>query len=252
MVIFFSGTGNSRFAASLLADKLGDELVDALEPIRSKQPAEYHSERPWIFVAPTYAWQLPRVFEAFIRNGMFTGSRKVYFVMTCGSEIGGPDKVLHELCRVKGMEFRGVLEVVMPENYIAMFSAPTAEEAAPMVEKARPVLEKAVDRILADAPFDPRTLNLTDKLKSGFLNEGFYSMFVKAKHFYTTADCNGCGLCEKLCPLNNIEIKGNIPLWGEDCTHCMSCICRCPREAIEYGRKSKGKPRYQCPEYRGK
>ena len=27
-------------------------------------------------------------------------------------------------------------------------------------------------------------------------------------------------------------------------THCMACICYCPKEAIEYGKKSKGKPRY--------
>ena len=25
---------------------------------------------------------------------------------------------------------------------------------------------------------------------------------------------------------------------------CMACICYCPKEAIEYGKKSKGKPRY--------
>ena len=25
---------------------------------------------------------------------------------------------------------------------------------------------------------------------------------------------------------------------------CMACICYCPKEAIEYGKKSRGKPRY--------
>ena len=33
-------------------------------------------------------------------------------------------------------------------------------------------------------------------------------------------------------------------VWGSDCTHCMACICDCPAEAIEYGKKSVGKPRY--------
>lgn len=28
-----------------------------------------------------------------------------------------------------------------------------------------------------------------------------------------------------------------------------NCICGCPTAAIEYGKASKGKPRYQCPEY---
>ena len=36
----------------------------------------------------------------------------------------------------------------------------------------------------------------------------------------------------------------HISVWGKNCTHCMACICYCPKEAIEYGKKSKGKPRY--------
>ncbi len=35
---------------------------------------------------------------------------------------------------------------------------------------------------------------------------------------------------------------------GDACTHCMACICGCPAEAIEYGSRSRGKARYQCPE----
>ena len=66
-----------------------------------------------------------------------------------------------------------------------------------------------------------------------------------------TERCNGCGACEKACPMNNIVMEEKQPLWGKDCTHCMACICGCPKEAIEYGRKSKGKPRYQCPKYEG-
>ena len=34
------------------------------------------------------------------------------------------------------------------------------------------------------------------------------------------------------------------PVWDKNCTHCMACICYCPVEAIEYGKKSVGKPRY--------
>jgi epoxyqueuosine reductase QueG len=44
--------------------------------------------------------------------------------------------------------------------------------------------------------------------------------------------------------LNNIRLENGKPVWGKNCTHCMACICYCPKEAIEYGKKSKGKPRY--------
>ena len=57
--------------------------------------------------------------------------------------------------------------------------------------------------------------------------------------------CIGCGKCEKLCPMNNITLPNGRPVWGDNCTQCMACICYCPTEAIEYGKKSLGKPRYR-------
>lgn len=54
--------------------------------------------------------------------------------------------------------------------------------------------------------------------------------------------CVGCGLCERVCPLGNIALEGGKPAWRGTCTHCMACICRCPAEAIEYGKHSEGLP----------
>ena len=64
-----------------------------------------------------------------------------------------------------------------------------------------------------------------------------------------TDACVSCGKCAAVCPLGNIAMVARKPRWGGDCTHCMACICGCPAEAIEYGKKSLGKPRYQCPHY---
>ena len=60
--------------------------------------------------------------------------------------------------------------------------------------------------------------------------------------------CIGCGKCEKLCPLNNITLQNARPVWGSNCTQCMACICYCPTRALEYGKKSVGKPRYHFEE----
>ena len=68
--------------------------------------------------------------------------------------------------------------------------------------------------------------------------------------FRSTSACVGCGKCAAVCVENNIRLRDGRPVWGDRCTHCMACICGCPAGAIEYGRASRGKPRYQCPEYR--
>ena len=44
MVIYFSGTGNSRYAAKLIAHELGDELVDAAMEQDNEEMAEALAE----------------------------------------------------------------------------------------------------------------------------------------------------------------------------------------------------------------
>ena len=249
MVVYFSGTGNSRYCAQMLAAKLGDELVDAAGFIKHGIAAELISGKPWVFVSPTYAWQMPRVFADFIRTGNFDGSEEAYFVLTCGGEIGNAARSIEALCKEKELRCMGVLEVPMPENYVAMFSVPDEETCRKMIAAAHPVLERAVEQIRAGQPFPAKKVNGLDKLKSGPINKGFYAGYVKAKKFYATDACVGCGKCAEGCVLNNIILESGKPVWGDKCTHCMACICGCPTQAIEYGKVSVGKTRYQCPEY---
>ena len=58
-----------------------------------------------------------------------------------------------------------------------------------------------------------------------------------------------CGICAKVCPLNNITMVDGKPVWGNDCIHWSACINRCPKLAIEYGKKTQGKNRYVAKKY---
>ena len=247
MIIYFSGTGNSRFAAEYLAKQLQDELLDAGRRMKAGEKDSFHSDRPWVFVAPVYAWRMANVLAEHIRSTQLTGSRETYFVLTCGGDIGNAGHYAAQLCEEKGLHYKGVLEVVMPENYIAMFNAPGEEEARAIVTKAKPILEQAAQLIRQGKPLPEPKVGLLDRLKSGPVNKGFYKFYVKADAFFATDACTGCGVCTEACPLNNIRLCGGKPVWDKNCTHCMACICGCPTEAIEYGKRSRGKPRYLCP-----
>ena len=249
MVIYFSGTGNSRYCAQFLAHQLGDKLLDAGHDIRHQIAADLISGKPWVFVSPTYAWQLPRIFEQFIRSGSFAGSTDAWFVMTCGDDIGNAAAYIEPLCKEKGLNFRGVVPVVMPENYIARYDVPDEKESAEIISKAWPVLREAVSFIRMNEDFPEVPVNLEGKAKSSTVNTFFYRTIVKDKDFFTSEKCISCGKCAEGCVMNNIRLENGRPVWGGNCTHCMACICGCPQEAIENGKKSRGQPRYQCPEY---
>ena len=244
MVVYYSGTGNSAHCARIIASALGDSCTPAFEYIRNGVAAELSSARPWVFVSPTYGWQLPRVFAGFIRSAALAGSREAYFVMTCGSEIGAAERGLRELCAEKSLDFRGVLEMVMPENYIALFSAPGPEEAARIVSRSKPVLDAGIDLIRRGEPFPATRPGALDRLKSGIVNRVFYRFIIKDGPFTATDRCISCGKCAEVCPLGNIELRDGRPVWQGRCTHCMACICRCPAGAIEYGRSTRHKNRY--------
>ena len=250
MIVYFSGTGNSRWCADLLADHLQDETLDSFGYIRNGIAADLISGKPWVFVCPTYAWKIPRIFEQFIRSGNFMGEQEAYFVLTCGAGVGGAGAFLEELCQSVGLRYMGILEVVLPENYIAMFPVPDETKSRKIFEKARPVLLEGVYHIKQKQPFPGKKPSAVGRLQSKLINDVFYSRFIKADPFTVSDKCIGCGKCVDACVLGNVALQDGKPVWGQNCTHCMACICGCPVEAIEYGRMSKGKRRYQAPSYK--
>ena len=244
MILYFSGTGNSNYVAKRIADALGDALVNLNDRIKASDTSSVETGERVIIVTPTYAWRIPRVVHDWLRKTELRGAKQAWFVMTCGSEIGNADKYNCDLCVEKGLVCMGTAQIVMPENYIAMFSAPQADEARQIVAKAEPSIDRAIAAIQRNQPFAPTRNNLYDRFMSGPVNPIFYKCFVKANAFTASSACIGCSQCAKLCPMNNVTLKDGKPVWGRNCTHCMACICYCPVSAIEYGNKSVGQPRY--------
>ena len=244
MILYFSGTGNSRYIAQRIAEALGDELLSMNDRIKAGDTSSVTSDKRLIIVTPTYAWRIPRIVQDHLAETDFPCGAQAWFVMTCGSEIGNAAKYNRALCQEKQLTYMGTAQITMPENYIAMFNAPQAEEARQIVARAEPDIDRAILAIAANQAFPPPRNNFYDRFMSGPVNPIFYSFFVKANAFAAGDACTGCGQCARLCPMNNIAIQNRKPVWGGDCTHCMACICHCPAKAIEYGKKSLGKPRY--------
>ncbi|MDB8792618.1 EFR1 family ferrodoxin [Romboutsia sp. 1001216sp1] len=86
--------------------------------------------------------------------------------------------------------------------------------------------------------------SLGGTIKSGITNIAFYKIFVHAKGFHYTDKFICCGKCVELCSLNNINLNNQKPVWKNNCTHCMACICGCSTEAIEYKNSTQNKERY--------
>lgn len=207
MVLYFTGTGNSRYLARRIAEGLEMPLYDLNACIKAGNTAPVQTGRDVVLVTPTYAWRIPRVVSEWLGKTELTGAERIWFVMDCGSEIGNAAGYNRQLAAQKQLQYMGTAQIIMPENYIAMFNAPQKEQAKSIVEQAEPELQKVLTQLKAGQQFPAPRENLYDRFMSGPVNPVFYRFFVKADAFRTTEACIGCGKCVELCPLNNIHLE---------------------------------------------
>ena len=147
MILYFSGTGNSKYVAQRIADALGDTLFNMNDRIKARDSSPIETGERIVFVTPTYAWRIPRIVQDWLLKTDLIGAKRAWFVMTCGSEIGNANKYNQALCETKHLAYMGTAGIVMPENYIAMFNAPQPDEARKIVVNAEPSIECAIAAI---------------------------------------------------------------------------------------------------------
>lgn len=244
MIFYFSGTGNSQLTAELLVEVMQDEVVSINHYMKTKKKAKFHLERPLVFVAPTYAWRIPKLVEQWILKTDFSGSRDIYFVLTCGDSCGNAAAHAKKLCLKKGLQFCGLAPVIMPENYLAMFPTPGDAKCREIVEAARPKILEIAEQIRSGQRLEELQRSVTGRVESGPVNWLFYAFAVTDKGFKVSNKCISCGACAKRCVLNDIDMVNGKPVWKGNCTHCMACIAGCPMEAIDYKAKSIGQHRH--------
>lgn len=247
MVLYFSGTGNSKYIATRIWDSIGGTIISVNDYLKSNKTLEQTEKEALVFVLPTYAWRIPKVVEKWIKESSFIENSPVYFIMNCGGQIADTEKYIIKLCKEKNFDYKGCMEIVMPENYLAMFSTPTKEQGKKIIARAEPIIDLCIKTITEGKAFEPTKATITEKAMSSIVNPLFYTFGVVPGKFKVNNNCISCGKCVKECPLNNIELKDGKPRWHNNCTHCMACITLCPTEAISYGKKSNSRPKYRCP-----
>lgn len=107
MILYFTGTGNSRYIANRIAAATGDTVTDIGARIKAGDTSAVVTDGKAVFVTPTYAWRIPKIVENWIRAVDFDGAEKAWFVMDCGGEIGNAAKYNRRLCADKGIAYMG-------------------------------------------------------------------------------------------------------------------------------------------------
>ena len=103
MVLYYSATGNTEFMAKQIAKRLGDETLDLLERIRTKDYSEIRSEKPFVVFSPVYVCEPPVFLVKYLKKVKLAGNRQIYFVFTSGGYAGISSTIMRNLARRKRM-----------------------------------------------------------------------------------------------------------------------------------------------------
>lgn len=252
MIFYFTGTGNSWYAAAKVQHE-GEALINVAECMKQKT---FHFEvpegEPVGFVFPVYYGGLPSILQAFISRLTLEGNVDyIYGIMTYGGMTLGCGDMLARRLAESGLLIDAVYSVRMPENFCLLYNTPDEAEVQAYLEEADADLAVIKDYIdtLLETDLDSTTLGI-------ITSTTMYTAYRKGRKtapFHVDERCVGCGTCAKRCPAEAIQMQidddGNFkPVWIKDrCVQCMACL-RC--NAVQYGRKTKNKRRYVNPEYK--
>ncbi len=249
MIFYYSGCGNSRFVAETMAQKMNEKLIFIPTELKEKKDLVYtfSKDESLGFVFPVYAWApAPIVLDFIKRMSLQTVPSYTYMVCTAGDEVGQTAEILSIALKQKGLELQGRYGVLMPETYINLpgFRLDTPEKEHAKIAAARERIPQIVVSVLEKRCVRELTVGSMPWLKSHPVNALFRSILISDKPFKVHDNCVSCGVCQDVCPVENITLVNGRPQWHHHCLCCMSCYHHCPQNAIHYGKQTVGKGQY--------
>ena len=262
MIFYFSGTGNTRWAAQKVAAATADRLVNIAEEMLAAETAQAsdpqftytlaQDERIGFFF-PVHGWRPPRLVLDFLDRLHLTNadSHYAYVVCTAGDNVGEAVSILEKRLQTMGIKIDSAISLIMPESYVGL---PFMDVDTPAKEQCKKMeADNKLTRFIADI-MDCRsgvrdiTIGHWPRINSRLIGSVFVKKLVTDRPFNVVADrCLHCGKCASVCPVVNIHFeKGGEPSWLHNgkCLSCFACYHHCPTHAIEYGGRTKKKGQY--------
>lgn len=241
-IYYFTATGNSLYVAKKIKNGVEDcELISIPDALKNK---EFNIKDSVIgFVYPIHSGSLPIVVEDFISKLNIKYNTYIFAIGVTG---GGKSKLsfshINELLGDKG-KLSNYLCVKYISNYTRAGRNPTKERAIKSIKLNEGILDDFIKAIK-----NKEVKSVDYKTSKRILYNGWKNLFKnKDKAFNVNDKCIGCEMCKSICPVDNIKIINNKPVWLGKCTDCMACINICPKEAINIGNKTLKKNRYRNP-----
>ena len=166
MIFYFSGTGNSKWVAKQIAEKIKDKTYNIS---KLTEIPEINNENQIGLIFPIHAWGVPEPMTEFAKK--LTKTKAFTFgICTCGADSG---KALKKLSKIYHLD--SCYSIIMPSNYII---GEDIEEKNTILKKIE-IARKEIDRISTEIIERKKIYRVNEGklsiLKSTIVNKGFKS-----------------------------------------------------------------------------
>jgi ferredoxin len=281
-IYYFSGTGNSLAVARDIAEKLDGKLA-SIPSMMEEETVRTDADVIGMVFPVYYATNdcgIPLIIGRFVKKLENLGSKYVFAVCTHQGAPGATIENLGKLVKSCGGELSAGFNVKISVPYstarkisYALFHRKLAADSLKDKEKQQKLFDEWAKKLQAITEY------VTARKKGRFETRGsllkillvpFYPIekrlflyryrnLSKAsglpfdelinladRSFRTNENCNGCGICVRVCPVDNIKLVEGKPVWQHHCENCFACFHWCPKEAI-YGDIVEYAKRYHHP-----
>ncbi|MBN2415215.1 EFR1 family ferrodoxin [bacterium] len=244
-IYYFTGTGNALYVARTLGEKIGDAEIIPI-PGTADQTSIAHTGAVGI-VCPIYMFNLPYIVIDFIKK--LQQPDYFFIVFAGGGETGNCIKAVKKLADAQQLRLSAVFNLAMPSNYAPFGATPGETQKAYFAAAGKEI--PRIAQVVNDRN------QYVEKRSTGFFQTwihpgilyrlGYRYITFMDKGFSADERCDGCGVCEQVCPVDNVTLNDGRPEWHSRCQQCYACLQWCPQEAIQYRDKTEGVPRYHHP-----
>ena len=236
---YFSGTGNSYKILDTCKDIFSQD--DCNVTMTSITDALYFDEHVDLvgFCFPVYAFGIPRICKKFLLNlSRFANPVHAFVLITAGDpdEAGFSVKESVAILKDKGLRVTYSDVIHMPANWTVSMNPPSRSDAQLIIDNGVKRAKEVAQDILHGV-FHHHSFNYPQRYSRFKFYQNYYlfkwlGLGNLWRQFRTDDTCNSCGLCEKICPTDSIQIVNSRPKWAKTCEQCMRCVNYCPEKAI--------------------
>ena len=233
--IYFSGTGNSKYALEVFLREYNDNpVLFSIEDKNLKNHINNHDEI--VFSYPVQYSAVPKFLSDYIHNNseMWQGKR-VFIIATMALFSGDGAGVLGRLLKQYGAKIIGGLHLQMPDSIAdEKVLKRSLKKNIKLVENANKKIAKAVINA-KNGEYPQEGLGFLSRFL-GFVIQRLWFGHRTQKYSnqlkIDAGKCIGCSKCANICPTENIIMEDNKAKGKDKCTVCYRCVNSCPKQAI--------------------